>query len=78
LSRRRRWEYGKLAALVKEHGDDILGEKDTHQYQLMKRFSRQIGDVLATVTDILQPRNFEDLESYGFLEGPGHGSNVEP
>ena len=71
-------ECGRLEALVKEHGDEILGEKDARQYRLMKRFSRQIGDVLATVTDILQPCNFEDLERYGFLEGPGHGSNVEP
>jgi hypothetical protein len=32
----------------------------------MKKFARQIGDILSTVADSLQPRNFEQLERYGF------------
>jgi internalin A len=59
-------ESAKLDALVNEHGFDILGEKDYRQYKLMKEFSRHIGDVLTTVADILQPRNFEDFETYAF------------
>jgi hypothetical protein len=30
----------------------------------------QIGDILATVTDILQPRSFEEPERYGFADPP--------
>jgi internalin A len=59
-------EYQRLADLVALHGDEILGEKDAHQYRLMKKFARQIGDILSTVADILQPRDFEQLERYGF------------
>jgi hypothetical protein len=32
----------------------------------MKDFSHHIGDILETITDILQPRSFEELEKYGF------------
>jgi internalin A len=39
----------------------------------MKRFSNHIGEILATVTDILQPRDFADLEKYGFADLPGDG-----
>jgi internalin A len=59
-------EYQRLADLVALHGDEILGEKDAHQYRLMKKFARQIGDILSTVADIVQPRDFEQLERYGF------------
>jgi internalin A len=63
-------QYERLADLVAAHGDEILGEKDAHRYRLMKKFSRQVGDVLATVADILQPSNFEQLKTYGFDGGP--------
>jgi internalin A len=59
-------ESQKLEVLVNEHGFDILGHKDYQHYKLMKDFSRHIGDILTTVTDILQPRTFEDFEKYGF------------
>jgi hypothetical protein len=62
-------QYQRLAALVAEHGDEILGEKDAHKYRLMKKFSRQVGDILATVADIPQPRDFERLKSCGFDQG---------
>jgi internalin A len=39
----------------------------------MKDFSHHIGEILATVTDILQPRDFEELKSYGFSDAPGGG-----
>jgi internalin A len=63
-------ESAELEAIVKEHGYDVLGEEDFKRYRLMKEFAHQIGNILATVTDILQPRNFEELEKYGFGE-PG-------
>jgi internalin A len=63
-------ESGELEAIVREQGYDILGEKDYEKYRLMKEFARQIGNILATVTDILQPRTFEELERYGFADPP--------
>jgi internalin A len=65
-----RQEFGKLDALVKEHGIDILGEKDAHQHRLMKKFANEIGDILATVADILQPRDFDEFAKYGFSDRP--------
>ena len=59
-------QFGELEALVNEHGYDILGEKDWHHYRMMKGFSRDVGNILATVTDILQPQTFADLVQYGF------------
>ncbi|MFO1145350.1 MAG: COR domain-containing protein [Rhodospirillales bacterium] len=60
--------YAELEALVKEHGYDILGEKDGQQFRLMKTFYGNVGDILATVADTLQPRTFDDLVKYGFTD----------
>ncbi|HEV7444242.1 MAG TPA: leucine-rich repeat domain-containing protein [Steroidobacteraceae bacterium] len=56
----------KLKAMIKEHGDEILGDFDSQQYRLMRRFVEQIGDMLATMADIVQPRSFDDFNKYGF------------
>jgi internalin A len=66
-------ESARLEALVKRHGYDILGKKDYQHYKLMKDFSYHIGDILETVTDILQPRDFEEFERYGLSETPNNG-----
>jgi TIR domain/Uncharacterized alpha/beta hydrolase domain (DUF2235) len=63
-------ESAELETIVRQHGYDILGEKDFERYRLMKEFAQQIGNILATVTDILQPRTFEELERYGFADPP--------
>jgi internalin A len=52
---------------LKEYLDD-LGDADLHQYRLMKAYWSQIGNILATVADTLQPRTFEELVKYGFGE----------
>src|ERR1700730_8844715 len=64
-------ESGKLEAVFKDYGYDILGKTDVQKYLLMKSFSHQIGEILATVTDILQPKEFEQLVKYGFFDCPG-------
>ena len=56
----------KLSAMITEHGDEILGDVDSRQYRLMRRFVAQIGDMLATMADIVQPRSFDDFNKYGF------------
>jgi internalin A len=57
---------GKLEALVRKYGFDILGQTDYQHYRLMKEFSHHIGDILSAVADILQPQTFEQFEKYGF------------
>jgi internalin A len=63
-------ESGRLEAVFKDYGYDILGKTDVQKYLLMKQFSHQIGEILATVADILQPRNFEEFLKYGFDDPP--------
>jgi internalin A len=58
-------ESSELEALVKEAGIDILGNKDFVHYRLLKKFAHQVGDILATIADIVQPRSFEEFEKYG-------------
>jgi internalin A len=31
----------------------------------LKKFAHQVGDILATIADIVQPRSFEEFEKYG-------------
>jgi internalin A len=72
-------EVEKLEALVKKTGYDILGAKDHQHYRMMKEFFYHIGDILATVADIVQPKTFEELERYGLLddaERDKHGSGA--
>jgi internalin A len=59
---------GKMDALVREHGIDILGEKDAYQHRLMKKFAGAIGDILATEADVLQPGDFDEFITYGFSD----------
>lgn len=54
---------------MKEHGYDILSEKDGQQFRLMKTFYGSVSDILATVADTLQPRTFDELVKYGFDDG---------
>jgi hypothetical protein len=37
----------------------------------MQRFYLQVGDILAAVSDIVQPRSIEQLKEYGFRDVPG-------
>jgi internalin A len=56
------------AARSKKRGIDILGENDAHQHRLMKKFANEIGDILWTVADTLQPRDFDEFVKYGFSD----------
>ena len=59
-------QFQELDALVHENGADLLGESDFKRYKLMQDFSHRVGDILATIADTLQPRDFATLEKYGF------------
>lgn len=58
-------EYDELNTMLQEVGPGILGESDFKQFKLMQQFALQVGDILGTVTDVLQPRSFEELERWG-------------
>lgn len=59
-------QHEELQDLVTEHGDSILGDRDWIQFRWMKKFSANVGDILATVADTLQPKSFDELVEYGF------------
>jgi len=59
-------EMENLNELIAEHGIDILGEKDIKQLKLKRDFSHYVGDILASITNRIQPRSFEELVKFGF------------
>jgi internalin A len=60
-------EHDEMEAFVRENGGtSILGERDFAAYRRMGEFYRHVGDILATLADIVQPRSFEELRKYGF------------
>jgi internalin A len=54
--------------------DDVFLERIRVNWRL-KKFAHQVGDILATMADIVQPRSFEEFKSYGFdpPDGPDKG-----
>ena len=44
-----------------ENGPDILGEDDFRQYKLMLDFAHHVGDILATMADVVQSHSLEEL-----------------
>ncbi|MFS2012759.1 toll/interleukin-1 receptor domain-containing protein [Azospirillum sp. CT11-132] len=62
-------QHDALDTAAREHGVDVLGQSGSAELRLMQRFFTQVSDILAVLTDIVQPRSFEQLERYGFGEG---------
>jgi internalin A len=60
-----REQFNELDATVREFGPDLLGEADFKRYKLMQDFSHRVGDILALIADTLQPRDFDELKSFG-------------
>jgi internalin A len=63
-------EHDALESRAREHGIVILGELGHRRLTQMGLFYREVTDILGTLTDIVQPRTFEDLERYGFDDKP--------
>ena len=61
-------EYDKIDSLVKKHGASVLGEEDLRQFHLMQSFASRVGDILALITDILQPTTLDELVAHGFAD----------
>jgi internalin A len=65
-----RMELARLDALVREHDIDILGENGVRERLLIRKFAHETADILATVADVLQPRDFDEFVAYGFNDRP--------
>ena len=61
-------QHDALDAIARKHGVGVLGESGSADLRLTQRFYTQVTDILGTLTDIVQPRSFEQLERYGFGE----------
>jgi internalin A len=58
-------EYERVHALIHDHGADVVGRRGFQEYKLMGDFRRSVAEILETVVDRLQPRNFNDLAKFG-------------
>ncbi|WP_082167682.1 COR domain-containing protein, partial [Methylobacterium aquaticum] len=62
--------HDELQSRAVAHGIGILGEVGGRQLRQMQGFSLSVSDILGTLTDIVQPRTFEELERYGLDDAP--------
>jgi internalin A len=58
--------FKALDALVKEHGQFVLSDKDNAEFRLMSRFWTETANVLQLVQDTLRPRSFDDFVNHLF------------
>jgi internalin A len=58
-------EYDKIDRLIHDHGPNVVGPRGFQEYKLMGDFHRWVAEILETVADRLQPRDFEALAKYG-------------
>jgi hypothetical protein len=43
----------------------VVGRRGFQEYKLMGDFRRSVAEILETVVDRMQPRNFDDLAKFG-------------
>ena len=55
-----------------ENSIKLLGEQDFRLYRSMKRWSYEVGDMLAYVSDVLQPHGFEQIVENDFVRHYGN------
>jgi internalin A len=58
--------FKALDALVREHGQFVLSDKDNAEFRLMSRFVSETANVLQLVQDTLRPRSFDDYVNHVF------------
>jgi internalin A len=58
--------FKALHALVSEHGQFVLSDKDNAEFRLMSRFVNETANVLQLVQDTLRPRLFDDWVNHVF------------
>ncbi len=47
-----------------------LGDRDLLAWRQMRAFHHNVGDMLAALANIVQPRSFDELVRYGFADTP--------
>ena len=58
-------QHDALDILAREHGAAILGEHGHRRLRQMQQFYTQVADILGTIADMVQPRDFDQLKRYG-------------
>jgi internalin A len=61
-------EFQDLDAAGRDLGFSLLGQDDFHRYKCMKDFALHVGDILATVADMVLPATIDELARWGFDE----------
>jgi internalin A len=65
-------EFSAVDAKIKKLGAAYIVETILKKFRLMDDFAKHVGDILETLTDIVQPRTFEELVGYGLNDSePG-------
>jgi internalin A len=59
-------QFKEADALVREHGQLVLSDKDNAEFRLMNRFVSETANVLHLVQDTLHPRSFDDYVHHVF------------
>ena len=72
-----RTEHDALKRAMDEVGLDAIGQEDLRLYRLMQDYYNKVSDILALFGNILQPRTFDDLKSYGFGEPAPSARSVD-
>jgi hypothetical protein len=52
-------KFKEMDALIREHGQFVLSDKDHAEFRLMSRFVRETANILQLVQDTLRPRSFD-------------------
>jgi internalin A len=58
--------FKAVDALVREHGQFVLSDKDNAEFRLMSRFVSETANVLQLVQDTLRPRSFDHFVNHVF------------
>ncbi len=59
-----------IETLIAGHGPDVIGERDFAAFKQMGEFYRHVGEMLATLADIVQVHSVEELIAWGFDDPP--------
>jgi internalin A len=54
----------ELEKEMKPYERILLGERDFNEYRMMQEFSGKVGDILATVADVVRAQTDEEFEKY--------------
>ncbi len=59
-------QYDEIDATIRTHGPGLVGEDDFRAFRRIQDFYLNVGNILATIADIVQPRTLAQFADYGF------------